>query len=29
MTIEIIFTVVCLWFTLVSFSRAKRTSKRK
>jgi hypothetical protein len=26
---ETIFTVVCLWFTVVSFSRAKRTTKRK
>ena len=29
LAIEIIFTLVCLWFTVVSFSRAKRTSKRK
>jgi hypothetical protein len=29
LAIESIFTVVCLWFTVVSFSRAKRTSKRK
>ena len=29
LTIEIIFTVVCFWFTVVSFSRAKRTTKRK
>jgi hypothetical protein len=29
LAIETIFTVVCLWFTVVSFSRAKRTSKRK
>jgi len=28
-TVEILFTLVCFWFTLVSFSRAKRTSKRK
>jgi hypothetical protein len=27
--IEVLFTVVCLWFTVVSFSRAKRTTKRK
>ena len=29
LVIETIFTVVCLWFTVVSFSRAKRTQKRK
>lgn len=29
LAIETIFTVVCLWFTVVSFSRAKRTTKRK
>jgi hypothetical protein len=29
LAIETIFTVVCLWFTIVSFSRAKRTTKRK
>jgi hypothetical protein len=29
LTVEIIFTVVCLWFTVVSFARAKRTSKGK
>jgi uncharacterized membrane protein len=27
--VEIIFTLVCFWFTVVSFSKAKRTSKRK
>ena len=29
LAIEAIFTLVCFWFTVVSFSRAKRTSKRK
>ena len=29
LAIETIFTLVCLWFTMVSFSRAKRTQKRK
>jgi hypothetical protein len=27
--IEVLFTLVCFWFTLVSFSRARRTSKSK
>ncbi|HET8891365.1 MAG TPA: hypothetical protein VFQ41_20845 [Candidatus Angelobacter sp.] len=29
LAIEAIFTVVCLWFTVVSFSRAKRTTRGK
>jgi len=29
LAIETIFTLVCFWFTLVSFSRARRTSKSK
>jgi hypothetical protein len=29
LAIETIFTLVCFWFTMVSFARAKRTSKGK